>query len=157
MSSADLQTWANIAIIVQTVFFIISVLFIGYQVYERNRLTRAANTLALVEVASPYYLQLSQDRKLAELWVHGAKDYETLDEVERFRYIQLISGWLTHHENAYYQYRRGLLDKTIYQAWSADLQHFVRRVQLGLFWDKYYKRFFQTEFQEKIEQLIQHG
>jgi hypothetical protein len=154
MSSTDLQSLANLAIIVQTVFFIISVLFIGHQIREQNRLTRAANTLSLVNVSSPYYLQLSQDRKLAELWINGTRDFEILDEVDQFRYIQLISGWLTHHENVYYQYRNGLLDKTIYQAWEADLQHFVRRVQLGLFWDRHYKRFFQTEFQAKIEALL---
>jgi hypothetical protein len=155
MSSTDLQTLANIAIIVQTVFFIISVLFIGYQVRERNWLARAANTLSLVEVSSPFYLQLSQDRQLAELWVNGAKNFDKLDEVDKFRYIQLVSGWLTHHENVYYQYRKGLLDRTIYQAWEADLQHFVRQTQLAFFWEKEHKRFFQSEFQAKIEALIQ--
>jgi hypothetical protein len=155
MSSADLQTLANIAIIIQTIFFVISVFFIGYQIRERNRLTRAANTQALVDVSAPFMLQLSQDRHLAQLWVNGAKDYHTLDEVEQFRYTQLIAWWLIHHENAFYQYRTGLLDRTIYRAWAVDLQHFVRRTQLGRFWEKEHKRFFQSEFQEEIEKLIQ--
>lgn len=154
MSSTELQSIANIAIIIQTIFFVISVFFIGYQIRERNRLTRAANTQALVEVSAPFLLQLSQDRNLAELWVNGANDYDTLDGVDQFRYTQLIAWWLIHHENAFYQYRKRLLDDTIYHAWQVDLQDFVRRSQLGLFWEKEHKRFFQTEFQQEIERLI---
>jgi hypothetical protein len=157
MSVSDLQTMANIAVIVQTLFFIVSVFFIGYQIRERNRLTRAANTQALVEVASPFLLQLAQDRNLAELWVNGAKHYDTMDEVEQFRYTQLTAWWLIHHENAFYQYRKGLLDKTIYHAWEVDLSDFVRRAQLARFWEKEHRRFFQAEFQQEIEKLIQSG
>jgi hypothetical protein len=66
----------------------------------------------------------------------------------------MVAWWLIHHENAFYQYRKGLLDKTIYHAWNVDLQDFVRRSRLGLFWEKEHKRFFQTEFQQEIESLI---
>lgn len=157
MSSTDLQSLANIAIIIQTAFFIISVFFIGYQIRERNQLARAANTKALVEVSAPFLLQLSQDRNLAELWVNGAKNYATLDDVDRFRYTQLVAWWLIYHENAFYQYRTGLLDKAIYHAWKVDLEDFVRKSQLGLFWEKEHRRFFQLEFQQEIERLIRLG
>jgi hypothetical protein len=157
MSATDLQSITNIATIAEAIFFVLSVFFIGYQIRERNRLARAVNTKALVEVSSPFILLLSQDRNVAELWLNGTKNYEKLDEVEQFRYNQLLAWWLTHHENAFYQYRSCLLDKTIYQAWAVDLQHFVRRVQLKLLWEKEHKQFFQTEFQQEIERLIRLG
>lgn len=157
MPSANLQVLTSIATLIQTLFFIISVFFIGYQIREHNRLTRAANTQSLVALSSPFLLQLSQDRNLAELWLNGTKHYDTLDAVDQFRYIQLLFWWLILHENIFYQYHRGLVDQQIYQGWQVELRAFIREKQIGLFWDKEMKRFFRTEFRQVIEKLIQLG
>ena len=157
MSSSDLQLLANISIIIQSLFFIISVFFIWYQIREHNRLTRTANTQSLVELSSPFLLQLSQDRDLAELWVHGTKNFDTMDEVERFRYQQLLFWWLILHENIYYQYHSGLVDEQMYQGWQTELQAFIRDKRIDLFWDRDMKRFFRAEFQQRIEELIRLG
>ncbi len=90
----SLSDWANIAIIVQGIVIIVSLGFIFYQLRENARLTRAANTQKLVELTSPFTLQLMQDRGTAELWVQGAQKYETMDSVDRERYSTLLSWWL---------------------------------------------------------------
>jgi hypothetical protein len=154
VSSAELQALANVGGIIQTVFFIISVFFIWYQIREHNRLTRAANTQSLVALSSPFLLQLSQDRKLAELWVNGTKSYETMDKVEQFRYLQLLFWWLILHENIYYQYYNGLVDEKIYQGWQKELREFIRTKRIDLFWNKDMKPFFRTEFQQVVEKMI---
>src|SRR5262245_60274089 len=78
-----------------------------------------------------------------------------MNEIDRFRYLQLLVWWLILHENIFYQYHSGLVDKTMYhQGWELQLQDFVRRVQLGLFWEKEFKRFFRVEFQQQIEKMI---
>lgn len=153
--SGDLQTVASIVAIIQGIAFVISVIFIAIQIRETNRLTRAAHTQALVELSTPLLLQLSQDPYLAELWVNGTEKYDSMNKVERFRYIRLLASWLMHHENAFYQYRSGWIDEKIYETWKVELQDFVQRMQLGLFWEKDFKRFFQTEFQQEVERLIQ--
>jgi hypothetical protein len=157
MSSTELQALTNIASLIQGIFFIISVFFIWYQIREHNRLTRAAMTQSLVELSSPFLIQLSQDRKLAELWLNGTKNYETMDEVEQFRYQQLLFWWLILHENIYYQYYNGLVDEKLYQGWKIELQEFLRAKQIGLFWDKDMKRFFRTEFRQAVEKMISLG
>jgi hypothetical protein len=157
MSSTELQALTNIVSLIQGIFVIISVFFIWYQIREHNRLTRAAMTQSLVELSSPFLIQLSQDQKLAELWVNGTKNYETMDEVEQFRYQQLLFWWLILHENIYYQYHNGLVDEKMYQGWKIELQEFLRAKQIGLFWDKDMKRFFRTEFRQAVEKMISLG
>lgn len=154
MASVDLQALVNIVSIVQSVFVIVSVFFIWYQIREHNRLTRAAQTQSLLEFSAPFMLQLSQDRKLAELWVDGSKNYRTMDEVDRFRYQELLFWWLMHYENIYYQYHNRLVDETLYQGWKTELREFVRVKRIGLFWDQDMKRFFRTEFRQEIENMI---
>jgi hypothetical protein len=154
MSSETLQNIASIVGIVEAIFFIISVFFIWLQIRERNRLTRVANTQALVELTSPYLTLLAQDREAAGLWVNGAKNYDTMDEVDRFRYIQLLAGWLIIHENVFYQHQNGLLDQKIYQSWEVQLQDFIRQRKIGLLWEKEFKAFFQTDFQKQVEGIL---
>jgi len=157
MSPTELQFLANISIIIQGIFFIISVFFIWYQIREHNRLTRIANTQSLIEIASPFLMQLSQDQKLAELWVNGSKKFDTMDEVDKFRYQQLLFWWLILHENIYYQYHSGLVDERMYQGWQTELQEFIRAKRISLFWDRDMKRFFRAEFQQQVEELIRLG
>jgi hypothetical protein len=154
ISSTELQSLASISTIIQGIFFIISVFFIWYQIREHNRLTRAANTQSLVELSSPFLIQLSQDRKLAELWVNGTKNYKMMDEVEQFRYQQLLFWWLILHENIYYQYQSGLVDEKMYQGWQIELKEFIRSKRIDLFWDKDMKRFFRAEFQQAVEKMM---
>ena len=157
MSSTELQALANASTIVQAIFFIVSVFFIWYQIREHNRLTRAANTQALVALSSPFLLQLSQDRNLAELWVNGTKNFDTMDEVERFRYQQLLFWWLILHENIYYQYQSGLVDENMFRGWQTELQAFIRDKRIDLFWDGEMKRYFRADFQRNVEELIRLG
>jgi hypothetical protein len=155
MSSDELQALVGIVTIIQSIFFILSVFFIWYQIREHNRLTRAANTQSLVEISAPFLIQLSQDRKLAELWVNGTENYETMDQVDQFRYLQLLFWWLIHHENIHYQYQNGLVDERLFEGWKIELQEFIRAKRIDLFWDQEMKRFFRTEFRQAVEKMIQ--
>jgi hypothetical protein len=154
VSAQYLQTLTNIVSIITGVFVIISVFFIWYQIKERNRLTRATITQSLVELSSPFLIQLSEDRKLAELWVNGSKNFEAMDEVDRFRYQQMLFWWLILHENIYYQHHNGLVDEKVYEGWNVELEQFIHAKQIGLFWDKDMKRFFRTEFRQAVGGMI---
>ena len=70
MTLSDL---ASIAIIVQGLFFIISIVLVWYQLRENTKLVRVANTQKLVELSTPFNFQLAQDRGLAELWLQATQ------------------------------------------------------------------------------------
>ncbi len=149
----SLSDWANIAIIVQGVFIMVSLGFVFYQLRENARLTRAANTQKLVELTSPFTLQLMQDRGTAELWVHGAQKWDTMDSVDRERYSNLVSWWLIFYANIYYQQRQKLLDEEIYAPWSHDLEYFIATQNLAQLWGEL-KEYFQPIFVAHVDQLI---
>ena len=157
MPSSDLENLTSIASLIQTFFVILSVFFVGYQIREQNRLTRAANTQTVLALASPFLLQLSQDQNLAKLWMDGAIHYQKLDKVEQFRYLQLLFWWMNLHENIFYQHQNGLIDQQIYAGWQIELRNFIRDKHIKEFWDKDMKSLFRTEFGQLVETLIQLG
>jgi hypothetical protein len=155
------QIASAIATIVQGVVVIVSLIFIWRQIQLQTKqirlqtdLARAANTQALVDLSSPFHIDLVKDPQMAKLWVEGAEEFESYCKVDKFRYETLLFWWLILHENVYYQKQKGLLDEVIYAAWEYDLRHFVKRQKLHLHWEGM-KNFFQREFIEHVSQVMQ--
>jgi hypothetical protein len=92
---------------------------------------------------------------MAALWVKGAEEYESFDEVKRYQYESLLIWWLILHENIYYQKNKRLLDKEAYAAWEADLKDFIKNQQLHRWWSKL-KGVFQASFSDHVTDLIGH-
>ena len=149
-----LDDLASIATIIEAIFVVVSVLFIWRELRENSKLARSANNQSLVELSSPFNMQLIQDRQMAELWITGAKKYAQMDDVDKYRYVSLLTWWLIHHENIYYQQSKGLLDDNVYKGWENDLEHFVKEQELWMHWDRL-KNNYQAEFSSHVSQLVE--
>ena len=150
----DWQKAANIATVVEAIVVAVSVVFIWIQLRRQTKLTRIANTQALVDISSPFNLELIKTREVAALWINGARDFDTFDEVGKYQYKSLLIWWLIFHENIFYQRCEGLLDEKIYASWDYDLKLFVRQQNLKLQWDGL-KEAFQSEFRDYVTTLVE--
>jgi peroxiredoxin family protein len=150
----DLSKAASVATVAEAVVVAVSVFFIWRQIKQQTKLAKVANTQALVELSSPFNLQLIQDREMAEFWVKGARKFDTYDQVDQYRYKSLLIWWLLLHENIYYQKQNKLLDEKIYASWLYDLTFFVHQQQLKLRWEEL-KDAFQSDFRDHVDSLIE--
>jgi hypothetical protein len=148
-----LEVIEKLAAIGGSLSLIISVLLLYREVRENNRLTRAANAQAMVDLSAPFYLALTQDRALAELYARSSRDFDALDEVDKARYRTLLTWWLVFYENVFYQRRQGLLDPHAFKPWSHDLRAFVQQHRLAQHWGEL-KSQFQDEFARYVDWLI---
>lgn len=148
-----LNDLASIAIIVQGILFIVSIVLVWYQLRDNTRQVRASNTQKLVELSIPFYLQLAQDRALSELWQQGAQGIDGLDEIDRSRYFSLLTWWLMLHENIYHQWRKQLIDEDTYSSWTRDLEFYAQRQQLGNRWTQL-NSYFEESFAEHVTAII---
>ncbi len=148
-----LNNLASIAIIVQGLLFVISIVLVWYQLRENTKLVRAANTQKLVELSTPFNFQLAQDRGLAELWLQATQRFDELDEVDRSRYFNLLTWWLMLHENIYHQWRNKLIEEDTYSSWTRDLEYYAKSQQLGNHWPRL-NSYFETSFAEHVTEII---
>lgn len=149
----DLRIIAEISQIVGGLALLISVLLLIHELRVNNRLVRAANTQTLVSLSSPFHLAMIQDRQMAEFYVGGAGNFAGMDEVDRYRYKQLVIWWLIFHENVYFQWKQGLLANRSFQPWMSDLRQFVKRQQLWNLWDEL-RGLFEKDFASHVWTLI---
>jgi hypothetical protein len=100
---------ASIATVVEA-FVVVSIVFIWIQLRRQTELTKAANNQALVEIWSPFNLQLVQDEELMRLWLKGSQNFKEADALNRRKYQSLLEWYLIFHENIFYQHRKGEWD-----------------------------------------------
>jgi hypothetical protein len=127
------------------------------QFNQQLRLSRAANTQSLVNLLTPLNLRLT-DRAMAELWVKGDCGIEKVSdlkerEIERTQYAALVAGNMVFYENAYSQYRAGVLDEEIYEGWDKDLAGFIEEHRIARYWDDW-KDVYRKDFSDHVYQII---
>jgi hypothetical protein len=150
----SLQDWANVSIILQAVFIPVSLVFVLFQLRKQIQLTRASNAQALVQISSPFNLLLIQDPKAVELWLHGAKRYEELGEVERSQYMAILTWWLLLHENIFHQRQMDLIEREMYDSWQRDLEYFIRHHRLETRW-QVLRTYYHQDFSRHVDDLIE--
>ena len=132
MTLNDLASWSTI---IQTIFVIISLIFIWRQLQQSTDLARAANVQALVEHVGSFNSMLIQDKEISRLWYGYGINLKKAEDIQRYR--ELIIQWLIIHENIYYQHNKGLLDHQLYLAWREELKYFVHTQNLALVTDNF--------------------
>jgi hypothetical protein len=149
-----IQDLANVSLVVGGLVAVLSIWILFRELRENNKLTRASNTQALVELSAPFYLGLIQDRQMAELYARGASSWDDMDDVDRNRYKSLLVWWLVFHENVYYQFRNGLLDNHSYKPWAKDLVQFTHEQGVGRHWPAM-RHLFQDEFAIHVSRILE--
>ncbi len=149
----NLEQAANIATIFEAVAVIASLIFIGLQIRQSTKLAKATNIQSLVSLSSPFNLLLAQDRKLAEVWLKGSKQFSKLDEVDKTRYMFLLFHSMTLQEHIFYQWEKRLIAEENYLSWQRSFESFVKEHNLWLHWDAI-KDFYEGSFSAYVENLV---
>ena len=127
MSNETLKKWSSIAEVIAAVGVILSLIFVGLQISEGNRETRAATLQAATD--SEMFMQ-SQFMRYADLWEKLIIDAPIEKGEEARRAIILYNMLMTDFENRYFQFEAGYFDA---RSWQTRLSSLRRIVALPFF------------------------
>lgn len=124
---------------------------------QQVKLSRAANTQALVNLITPLNLKVT-DPQMAALWVKGLEGIEkepdvNKREIETAQYESLAASNMIFYENVFSQHQAGLLDDDIYDGWDKDLKDFIKEHKIAKLWDRQ-KDLYREDFQKHVDQII---
>lgn len=155
---------STVATFLQLLVVGVSLVFIAYQMQQQKlqldqqvKLSRAANTQALVNLVTPLNLKVTE-RGMAELWVKGEDGIDKVSDVkerdiQKEQYETLVISYMVLYENAYSQYRSGLLDKEIYDGWDKDLEGFIEDHEIEKHWDQWQDAY-RKDFSDHVYEII---
>ena len=126
---------------------VLSLIFVGFEIRQNTQAVRGATYQSLTESSMELLFRVADDPEVGaqiDAWGAGAE----LDPAVRSKVEALVTAYLRHLENAYYQMEEGTLRPEFLENWSGNptfsLPYF------GVFWERR-KRAFGRDFQLYFE------
>jgi hypothetical protein len=126
MRKLQLSEWASVAEVISAIAVVVSLLYVGYQVNQNTKETRAANRQQLVDRAQSALVAAATSPELAGA-VSKAANGTKLSQLELSQYGFFVRGMLKDMEEAYLLYQEGRLDETYWETRAAVVLSYMAR------------------------------
>jgi hypothetical protein len=128
----DINTAANIAEIGGGIAILVSLLYVGYQIRQSNRIARAASLQAILEVFSDKICRT--DREKFDIENRGFLDWTSLHGYEKDVFNVNMVRQMLHFQNVMQLHDHGLISATDYAAWETHAATFICTPGGGDWW-----------------------
>jgi hypothetical protein len=105
----NLNDLANLGQIIGAVAVVISLFYVASQIRQNTNAVRSATAQAVHEHFSIWYNLVAADAELAQIAANGLRDYSSLSEQERVRFVTTFMSFISYSQNAFLKWREGLL------------------------------------------------
>jgi hypothetical protein len=100
---------ANIGQVIGAIAVVISLIYVALQIRQNTNAVRSATAQAVHEHFSIWYNLVAADVELAQIAANGLRDYSSLSEQERVRFVATFMSFISYSQNAFLKWREGLL------------------------------------------------
>ena len=130
-----------------------SLVFVGWQLLQNTDALRTSTSQSHMEVYSSLSLHIVESRETATLYLRGLADLSSLDEVDRVRFIALMSAIFRYYETSYVQHTRGKLDQELWEDLEKQLRDMTAAPGIRSWW-KIRRHWHSADFTSLIDSLI---
>jgi hypothetical protein len=148
----NLDSIHKIGELVAAIAVVISLLFVGFEVQQNNRIQKQVATRSLVRDWSDAYIAY-QDPGLACLWVRLMTDNESLTLQESTQIEAVYLRIYKAHEEMHYQYQEGVIDESVWGGFAYTIAAEAAYQGFRDMWQGY-RNTFSARFQKYMEELI---
>lgn len=121
----SLNDLANIGQVIGAIAVVISLIYVAMQIRQNTAAVRSATAQAVHEHFAGWYNAFAADQTLAEIGVKGLKDYASLSETEKARFVSCFMAFLSYGQNAFLKWRQGLLAPSLWVGWEQVLMNLI--------------------------------
>jgi|SRR6516162_1112902 hypothetical protein len=147
MSLTDL---ANIGQVIGAIAVVISLIYVALQIRQNTNAVRSATAQTVHEHFAKWYHLVAADDELSQIVASGLRDYGSLSEQQRVRFIAAFMAFLSYSQNAFLKWREGLLASPLWLGWELVIMNLVCAPGGKALWnDRAYM--FGDEFRQYIE------
>jgi hypothetical protein len=113
-----LQDCSNLAQVIGAIAVVISLFYVGFQIKRNTSAVRSATAQAIHNNYGDWYMNLMRDAELNRIGIKGLRDYSSLDEIEKARFIDTLMAFISFSQNAFYQWREKALSPWLWGGWE---------------------------------------
>jgi hypothetical protein len=116
----DMNTAANIAEIGGGIAILVSLIYVGYQIRQSNRIASAAALQSVLDgFAERIMSPMIADGDFADIMNRGIASWESLSMIEQTQFTIAQGRDILHVQNVMQLHDKGLLDSVDFEAWIA--------------------------------------
>src|SRR5262245_868299 len=146
----SLDDLANLGQVIGAIAVVISLIYVALQIRQNTNAVRSATAQAVHEHFAKWYHLVAADDELAKIVASGLRDYASLSEHERVRFVAAFMSFLSYSQNAFLKWRDGLLASPLWLGWELVIMNLVCAPGGKAFWkDRAYM--FGDEFRRYID------
>ena len=146
----NLNDLANIGQVIGAVAVVVSLFYVAHQIRQNTNAVRSATAQAVHEHFANWYQLVAADSELSKIVATGLRDYGSLSEEERVRFIATFMSFLSYSQNAFLKWREKLLAPPLWMGWELVIMNLVCAPGGKAFWkDRGYM--FGEEFRRYVE------
>ena len=101
----NLNDLANLGQIIGAVAVVVSLIYVALQIRQNTNAVRSAAAQVVHEHFASWYHLLANDAELSQIAANGLRDYFSLSETEKARFIAMFMAFLSYSQNAFLKWR----------------------------------------------------
>ena len=121
----NLNDLANLGQIIGAIAVVISLIYVALSIRQNTNAIRAATAQSVHEHYANWYNSFAGDETLSQIAINGLKDYGSLSETEKARFVALFMAFLSYGQNAFLKWRQGLLEPSLWIGWEQVLMNLI--------------------------------
>jgi len=130
----NLNDLANIGQAIGAVAVVVSLFYVAHQIRQNTNAVRSATVQTVHEHFANWYHVLASDPVLSQIAAKGLRDYTSLSEPERVRFIAAFMSFLSYSQNAFLKWRQKLLAPDLWLGWEFVIMNLVCAPGRKAFW-----------------------
>jgi hypothetical protein len=138
----NLGDLANLGQIIGALAVVVSLIYVALQIRQNTNAVRSAAAQVVHEHFASWYHLLANDAELSQIAVNGLRDYFSLSETEKARFIAMFMAFL--------KWREKMLEPPLWMGWELLIMNLVSSPGGKEFW-KERGYLFGEEFRRHVE------
>jgi hypothetical protein len=149
----NIESIANYADVISGIAVIVSLIYVGVQVRSNTNTARSAAAHSVHEAYATWYRMLASDAALAQLVTDGLRDYSSISEVDKARFVCTFMAFISCSQDAFIKWREGSLSAELWMGWELVMMNLVSAPGGKDFWNER-SYLFGQEFRSHVENVI---
>lgn len=149
----SIQDLGSIGELVGAIATVATLVYLAAQIRANTQAVRSAAAQSVHEAFATWYRTLAVETGLAGIAVRGLRDYASLSEEERARFVATFMAYLFCCQDAFIKWREGSLSPQLWSGWELVMMNLVIPAGGRAFWrERGY--LFGEEFRSYVENAI---
>lgn len=129
-----IQDLGSIGEVVGAIATVVTLVYLAAQIRSNTSAVRATSAQSVHEAFATWYRMLAGDAQLAQLVTDGLRDYSSLTETNKARFVSTFMAFLSCSQDAFIKWREGSLAPDLWMGWELVMMNLLAAPGGKEFW-----------------------